>query len=230
MIAGNATRTTRYALAAVLAAVLLAACSREPPADEPAPPAPVPDTQTIAPDPEPEPATDADADAGAVDPDALADSPAGTAGVTGFHGFGPARFGDDEESVRIAWGRPLAFDREPEPGDSCAWLRPDPQPSDAFRIGFLFEHGQFVRYDVVGAGYEAPGGGRVGNTLGALESLYRDRFELTPAADIAGGQTLRVAGPDGAPALLVFDLDADGLVRGWRIGLSPPVDQGADCR
>lgn len=40
--------------------------------------------------------------------------------VIGFHGFGPARFGQDQEQVRMSWGRPL---REGgSTSDSCYYL------------------------------------------------------------------------------------------------------------
>ena len=229
MNAGNSTRTrtSGFTLVAMFVAVLLAACSREQPADDPVPPAPAPDTQVAAPEPAPEPEPEAETDAS--DLAALDGSPAGTSGVTGFHGFGPARFGDDEESVRIAWGRPLAWDQAAESGAGCAWLRPDPAPSDEFRIAFLFDDGQLVRYDVAGAGYEAPGGGRVGNTREALESLYRDRVEPLSADQPEGGRHLRIAGPDGAATVLVFDLDAGGIARQWRIGLPSALADTEGC-
>ncbi len=224
-------------LPAVLAMTLvLAACGREagtdastasqtpsdaPTAtDAPASEAPVPPATPTAATPE---------EAPAVPPVDESATPAGTEGPTGFHGFGPARFGDDEESVRIAWGRPLAFDRELEPGDTCAYLQIDPRPEDGSGIAFMIEEGKFVRYDVSTTDYEAPGGGRVGMERSALESLYHGRFELAPHKYIEGGHTLRVAGPDGSESALVFELDASGQASEWRIGLPPPVDYVEGC-
>lgn len=163
----------------------------------------------------------------AVPPGDESDTPAGTTGVTGFHGFGPARFGDDAESVRIAWGRPMAFDRELEAGDVCRYLQPEPSASAG--IAFMFEDDRFVRYDVGSPDFEAPGGGRVGQDRATLAGLYRDRHEIMPHKYIEGGHYLRVTGPDGSDSALVFELDTDGMATEWRIGVPPPVDYVEGC-
>ncbi len=227
----------RIPLPVVLAMTLvLAACGREEstdattasqtPADAPtavdapAGEAPVPPATSAAATSETHPA---------VPPMDESATPAGTEGPTGFHGFGPARFGDDEESVRIAWGRPLAFDRELAPGDTCAYLQPDPAQQAGAGIAFMIEDGRFVRYDIRTPDYEAPGGGRVGMDKQALESLYHGRSELGPHKYIEGGHTLRVVGPDGSESALVFELDAGDLATEWRVGLPPPVDYVEGC-
>ncbi|HOZ04901.1 MAG TPA: hypothetical protein PLS60_05865, partial [Arenimonas sp.] len=43
--------------------------------------------------------------------------------VASFDGFGPAKFGGDEESVRMSWGRPLNAGK-PTEGASCYYLSP----------------------------------------------------------------------------------------------------------
>lgn len=207
-------------LAMVLAISALAACSRPAPEPEPAP-VPEPAAEPVPPpvaDPEPAP----------VEPPA-AEVPAGTDQVTGFHGFGPARFGDDQESVRISWGRPLVADRELSADASCHFLVPDPAPSDGSRIAFMLEDGRFVRYDVIGELYEAPGGGRNGNLREALEVLYAGRHTLAPHKYVDGGQYFIVEGPDGSGSRLVFELDAAGVATRWRIGLTPQIDYVEGC-
>ncbi len=220
-------RTTFPMIAALALTAVLAACGREESNDTGTPPQTPPDAPAT-----PTPATPAPAVAEqppAVPPDDESATPAGTDGPTGFHGFGPARFGDDAESVRIAWGRPLAFDRELAPGDVCAYLQPDPAQQAGAGIAFMIEDGRFVRYDVSTPDYEAPGGGRVGMQRQALESRYQGRFGLGPHKYIEGGHYLRVAGPEGSDSALVFELDSSGQASEWRIGLPPPVDYVEGC-
>jgi hypothetical protein len=200
----------------------IAGCSRQ--AEPPAEPAPAASTPApAAPAPQAAPASAPEASP------APAAAPAGTDGVTGLHGFGPARFGDAAESVRIAWGRPLVADRQTTPDTPCVYLNPNPAPSDEMRIAFMLDYDKFVRYDVSGAGYEAPGGGRVGNHRDALASLYGDKHTLVPHKYVEGGQYFIVPGPEGSNARLVFELDAEGVVTEWRVGVPPQVDYVEGC-
>ncbi len=203
----------------VLVLIIAVACSREQPAEpEPAEIDESPRAPAIE-----EPAS------GAVPPDQEASPPAGTESVTGLHGFGPARFGDDAESVRIAWGRPLVFAPEPSLDRPCGYLVPEPTPSDPLRIRFMFDGDRFVRYDVLGEQYEAPGSARIGNTLDALEALYADRHTVSPHKYIEGGHYFEVAAGTGNEALLVFELDAADTVIGWRVGLPPAIHYVEGC-
>jgi hypothetical protein len=206
----------------VLSAILLtffAGCGREEPAPATPPAADPASTEPAQSSVQQEPAT----------PAPPAETPAETDSVTGFHGFGPAKFGDDEESVRIAWGRPMEFDRVATADAPCAYLMPDPAPSDEFAIAFMFEGGKFVRYDVEGTQYEAPGSGRVGNMRDALEALYAGRFEMQPHKYIEGGQNFIVVGPEGGDTKLIFEIDAGGKVTSWRVGRPPQVDYVEGC-
>lgn len=211
-------------------ALAVAACGGEDrPAEQPAPPpdavpAPPPLSEPVTPAPTPEPAPSE-----AVPPADESGTPAGTESVTGFHGFGPARFGDDEESVRIAWGRPMAFDRVVTADAPCAYLIPDPKPSDGLEVAFMFEGGKFVRYDVKGEQYQAPGSGMIGNNLEALKSLYDGRYTEQPHKYIEGGKNLIVSGPDGSDSKLIFEIGADGTVSSWRVGVPPQVDYVEGC-
>lgn len=150
------------------------------------------------------------------------------AGVIGFHGFGPAKFGDDEEAVRMAWGRPLMLSGS-EPA-SCAYLMPDPRPAgEGFAIAFMLVDGRFARYDVGSERYTAPGGGKVGSAVEQLELLYAGRIDTGPHKYIAGGKVLVVTPPDGGDARLVFEAAADGIVKNWRIGVPPGVHYVEGC-
>ena len=109
----------------------------------------------------------------------------------------------------------------------CSYLRPTwvKQPRD---FGFLFERGQFARYDV-GTGREtAPGGGKVGMDAARLKALYGDRLQASPHKYVAGAQYLRLASPDGRSAL-IFETDAGGKVVRWRVGVPPQIDYVEGC-
>ncbi len=221
------TSIVRFASLAIVAVAITACGDRDQPAEAPAPapdavpaPAPLPEPQPAAPAPEPAPPPAPIDESG---------TPAGTASVTGFHGFGPARFGDDEESVRIAWGRPMAFDRVASADAPCAYLLPDPKPSDGLAVAFMFEGGKFVRYDVKGDQYQAPGSGMIGNGVDALKSLYDGRYTEQPHKYIEGGKDFIVSGPDGSDSRLIFEIGADGKVSSWRVGVPPQVDYVEGC-
>lgn len=183
----------------------------------PAPETAAPPTPTPAPAPEPAPEPEPSVET----------APAGTGSVTGFHGFGPARFGDDEEAVRIAWGRPLAFSQTPSAEAPCGYLVPETAADGGPGIAFMFDGDRFVRYDVRDEQYEAPGTGRVGNTVDALQALY-PRHTLMPHKYIEGGRYFVTQAPQGE-AKLVFETDAAGTVTQWRVGLPPQVDQVEGC-
>lgn len=215
----------RSVLVCLVVLVVAIACRREAP-EEPAPePTPPPIEQVVEPAPE-EPAPDPGP--GAVPADEPEPLPAGTDSVTGLHGFGPARFGDDAESVRIAWGRPLVFAPEPTADAPCGYLVPDPEPSEGLRIRFMLDGDRFVRYDVLGEQYEAPGSARVGNTLDALEALYAGRHSVQPHKYIEGGHYVEVV-EDGVESRLIFELDGNGVVTQWRAGLPPQVQYVEGC-
>lgn len=221
-------RTMMRLAGCVLFSAMLAACGGSDDAG-PAAPAAVPPSgeATPAPPPQPEPAV-APADPATPAPAPEQTAPAGTGSVTGFHGFGPARFGDDEESVRIAWGRPMNFDPAPTADAPCAYLVPETGRPGVAPIAFMFDGERFVRYDVRDAQYEAPGSARVGNTLDALQALY-PQHELMPHKYIEGGRYFVVAAPASGESKLVFELDAGGTVTAWRVGLPPQVDFVEGC-
>lgn len=149
-------------------------------------------------------------------------------GTLSFVGFGPAKFGDGAEQLRMAWGGDLGDAQPAEPG-GCYYLIPATQPKPDYKIGFMIEGDRFVRIDVSSSRIEAPGGGRVGMDEAALRKLYGAALQSMPHKYVEGAHYLTVAATDGAPGKLVFETDAQGKVTTWRIGLSPQVDYVEGC-
>ena len=144
----------------------------------------------------------------------------------GFRGFGPARFGDSEAAVRLAWGRPLkASGSEP---NACLQLFPDPLPQQGFGTSFMLVDGRFARFDVDEALYPAPGGGKVGSTEPELLQRYAGRIEQMPHKYVEGAKYLIVRAPQGE-AKLIFEVSPQGKVQRWRVGLPPAVDYVEGC-
>lgn len=192
---------------------LLAACSRGP---EPAPaPAPV-----VEPAPAPAPAVEAAA------PTTLKNDPA----VVNFEGFGPAKFGMDQEQVRMAWGRPLEASNEagdPE-GEACYYLTPDPAPENGNGINFMMEEGKFVRFDIDDGSFAAPGDILVGMTEADVLAKFPGRVEQQPHK-YTEGKYLVVSPEKGGETRLVFETDEKGVITQWRIGLQPAVHYVEGC-
>jgi hypothetical protein len=210
-------------------ALALAACSA------PAPEAP-PSTDT-APAPQAAPAP-ADAgpetDAGSA---AAGTIPAGPgprgehdADVVNFNGFGPARFGSEEEAVRQAWGRPLQ-PYKLAGTQLCYYLEMDPRPERGadVAVAFMFEGAKFVRYDVNGTTPVAPGGFIVGSHADDIVAAFGSRVEQQPHKYIGAGRYLIVTPEYGEEARLVFEVDGEGRVIEWRIGLPPQVFYVEGC-
>lgn len=150
-------------------------------------------------------------------------------GVIGFHGFGPAAFGADQEAVRMSWGRDLGDAVPAEPG-GCYCLAPQPRPEPGpDRIAFMIDGERFVRIDVAAPDIVAPGGGRVGMLAEEVRSLYGDAVEERLHKYVEAGRYLRIPDPQGSEAVLLFETGADGRVGGWRIGLPPQVDWVERC-
>jgi hypothetical protein len=207
--------------------IALAACSA--PAPEEAPPAtgaaPAPDAAPPASDP---------ADA----PDVAVDTVPAGAGPRGEHdpdvvhflGFGPARFGAEEEAVRQAWGRPLQ-PYKLAGTKLCYYLEMDPLPERgaAEAVAFMFEGAVFVRYDVNGITPAAPGGFTVGSQADDILAAFGSRVEQQPHKYVGGGRYLIVTPEYGEQARLVFEVDGEGRVTEWRIGLPPQVFYVEGC-
>lgn len=148
--------------------------------------------------------------------------------VFNFEGFGPAKFGTDEEQVRMAWGRPMQAGT-PVEGASCYYLVNDPLPAEGHDVAFMFEGGGLRRYDVDVPRHVAPGDLVVGMQAAAVEAAFPGRVEAQPHKYIEGGQTLVVTPEDSGEARLVFESDAAGRITQWRIGLPPQIHYLEGC-
>ena len=108
--------------------------------------------------------------------------------------------------------------------DGCYFLRP--QGAEDPRL--MIEARKLVRYDVRSAAIIAPGGGKVGMTLGELQVLYPERADVGPdkyderRSTCACGRRRR-AGRSST------SLGADGRVSAWRVGKTPQVDYAEGC-
>lgn len=165
----------------------------------------------------------------ATEPAAAADAiPA--SGDARMDGYGGLRFGMSAVQARDAWtGNPLEPAAPAEDGMDCHHLWPAGQamPAD---LAFMFEGDAFVRYSAESAELAAPGGGRVGMDEAALQGLYGGRLVASPHKYIEGGKVL--SSPEdggGVPSRLVFELDADGVVTEWRVGVEPQVGYVEGC-
>ncbi len=148
--------------------------------------------------------------------------------VIRYEGFGPAAFGANEEAVRMAWGRPLEATR-PQEGASCYYLYPEMGPGSKRGIGFMFEEGRFVRYDVQDASQIAPGNFKVGDAAADIKTAFAGRVEEAPHKYIAKGSTLTVTPEDQSEGRLIYEIGEDGTVLNWRVGVPPQVFYVEGC-
>jgi hypothetical protein len=144
-----------------------------------------------------------------------------------FDGFGPAKFGGDEESVRMSWGRPLTASK-PALGMSCYYLYSDAVPQRN-GINFMLEEGRFVRYDVHDRRHKAPGNIVVGDTSAAVMQAYAGHVHDQPHKYINGAHTLIVTPSQKTISKLIFETDANDRVTEWRIGVPPQVYYVEGC-
>lgn len=165
----------------------------------------------------------------AVTPPRGAETPAAaaSAGVIGFHGFGPARFGDDEELVRMSWGRPLRLSGTA--ADGCHQLFMEPRPQDGFGISFMLESGVLVRYDIDTDRFQTPEGIEVGSSADEVLAAYPDRVEQQPHKYVEGARYLVVRPAGTEPARFVFEVNPQGRVARWRVGVPPAVHYVEGC-
>ena len=171
-------------------------------------------------------------DAGAAVPAPAADvaataAPATAAAAQGparLDGYGPLALGSSLDAVRAAWKAPL----DGEVADEyCHSLRP--QGAQADDVVLMIESRRLVRYDVRNDRIAAPGGGKVGMSLGQLQTLYPDRGDVTPHKYDERGHNLRVRPATEGGALINFEINGDGNVTAWRVGLPPQVDYVEGC-
>lgn len=148
--------------------------------------------------------------------------------VINFEGFGPAKFGANEEEVRMSWGHPLEAGT-PAEGATCYLLFMDPKPEGGRGITFLFEDGKFARYDVDVPLHVAPGDFTVGASAADVLAKFAGRVEEQPHKYVEGARNLIVSPEDGSAARLVFEVDPQGVVTAWHIGVPPQVHYVEGC-
>jgi len=158
--------------------------------------------------------------------------------VINYEGFGPAKFGDNEESVRMSWGRPLNASK-PAEGATCYYLYLDPKPEKHHEIAFMFEDGKFVRYDIDDPKWVAPGNIVVGDTMEKVMQAHAGHIKSQPHKYIEGAYTLvvtpaeikldKVKPGEKSNASLIIETDANSIVTNWRIGVPPQVFYVEGC-
>jgi len=220
-------RSQRLLAVAAVLALALSACSPDaPPADDtgaandatddgsasmppPAPPAP-PSPPSVPEPPAPAP-----------------DRPVYDETVVNFGGYRTATFNSDADAVRAAWTGTLQAQPPPESPDACHYLMPEKTGPDGYGTAFMFEGGKFVRIDVDTAGLVAPGGLVTGMTAADVRAAFPD-VEEQPHKYI-DGKYLVVAPADGGEGRLVFEVDEQGTITEWRMGLEPQVHYVEGC-
>jgi len=153
-----------------------------------------------------------------------AQDPAAATGPARLDGYGPLTLGSTLDEVRAAWKAPLQGE---VPDDYCHALRPE--GAQAQDVILMIEGKRLVRYDVRNDRVTAPGGGKVGMSLGQLQTLYPDRGDLTPHKYYEKGHNLRVRPATEGGALINFEINGDGNVSAWRVGQTPQVDYVEGC-
>lgn len=143
-----------------------------------------------------------------------------------FRGLGPLRFGMDRVQMEKAWTRPLYGHAPAGDPDACYYLR---TREDDGTFLLMMEGGRFVRIDVRAPGIGAPDGGGVGSSAADIRKLYAGRISETPDKYDPHASILRAAPRHDEPAWLVFEINAQGAVAAWRIGLPPQVDYVEGC-
>lgn len=171
------------------------------------------------------PSGDAEAAVPAPAVDAAPAAPAtASQGPARLDGYGPVALGSTLDEVRAAWKEPLQGEVA---DDYCHALRPE--GAQAEDVIFMIEGKRLVRYDVRNDRIVAPGGGKVGMSLGQLQTLYPDRGDLAPHKYDPQGHNLRVRPATEGGALVNFEINGDGNVTAWRVGKTPQVDYVEGC-
>lgn len=117
------------------------------------------------------------------------------AGPARLDGYGPLTLGSTLDEVRAAWKAPLQGE---VPDDYCHALRP--QGAQAEDVILMIEGKRLVRYDVRNDRITAPGGGKVGMSLGQLQTLYPTAAMSPAQVRRKGPQPARAAGHRGRRA------------------------------
>ncbi|MGH8104842.1 MAG: hypothetical protein ACREO1_02285 [Arenimonas sp.] len=141
---------------------------------------------------------------------------------------GSAGFGDSVEKVRKAYSKPMLA-TTPAEGSSCLYLYPETDKHAKHSVGYMFEDNKFVRFDVYDDSQAAPGNIRVGDSADTVKTKFAGRLEEAPHKYIEKGFTLTVTPQDKTAVHLVFEIDANGRVSSWRLGVPPQVFYVEGC-
>lgn len=153
---------------------------------------------------------------------ATANDPAQQASLSGY---GDMKLGSSSSEAKQAWGGELkALGAESEP---CHYLVPK-WAKDGKQLAFMIEQGKFVRYETSVDKEAAPGGGKVGMGEAQLKQLYPN-LQSTPHKYDPNGRYLSTTTDGASPTKLVFEVDAQGKVTEWRVGLLPQADYVEGC-
>lgn len=150
------------------------------------------------------------------------------ANIINFNGFGPAKFGSNEKSVRMSWGRPLVASK-PALGATCHYLYMENMLEPLRGVAFMLEDGQFVRYDVGDTQQVAPGDIVVGDSAVSVMQAHAGHVENQPHKYIEGAHTLIVTPDEQTNARLIFETDANDTIVNWRIGVPPQIYYVEGC-
>ena len=214
----------RIALLPLAAALALALAACSPSAESP----PAPDATADTTDAAPAAPAAPEAPEPAAPPAAPEDEgPVYDASVISFIGYKAAPFGSDEATLRATFDGPLHALPPPESPEACHYLLPGSMGAEGYATGFMFEDAKFVRVDVDTDDLVAPGGLVVGmnatDVLAAFPNAERQPHKYID------GEYLIVKPADDSTARLVFEVDADGRITEWRIGLEPQVHYVEGC-
>ncbi|GGD45349.1 hypothetical protein [Pseudoxanthomonas indica] len=140
-------------------------------------------------------------------------------------GYGDMKLGSSSSEAKQAWGGELkALGAESEP---CHYLVPK-WAKDGKQLAFMIEEGKFVRYETSVDKETAPGGGKVGMGEAQLKQLYPN-LQSTPHKYDPNGRYLSTTTDGSSPTKLVFEVDGQGKVTEWRVGLLPQADYVEGC-
>jgi hypothetical protein len=216
-------KTHRLSPVAAAFALALAACS---PAPE-TPPADADADDSVADAASPAPPAAPSPPAAPAPPVPAADGPAYDPAMINFGGYRTAPFNSDEAALRAAYEGTLHALPPPETPDACYYLLPGAMGTDGYATGFMFEGGKFVRVDVDTDDLVAPGGLTTGMSADDVLAAFPDA-EQQPHK-YTEGRYLIVAPADGGEGRLVFEVDEDGRITEWRMGLEPQVHYVEGC-